>query len=55
MTDVEEVVDDVQTVVVEEKKEIQNEIHPSVKSLWEELKLDVAEFEVWIKAEIAKL
>lgn len=53
MTDETELAIDVAAIDV--KKDIENDAHPVVKSLWAEFKGDVSEFLTWIKAEIEKI
>lgn len=45
----------VETVAADVKKEVENAAHPAIKSLYEEFKSGVGNFEAWVKAEIAKL
>ena len=44
-----------ETAVVDEKKTVQNDIHPVVKSLWAEIGGNLSEFKTWIEAELKKL
>lgn len=37
------------------KKDIENDVHPVVKSLWADFKGDLSEFKAWIVKEAEKL
>lgn len=48
-------IQDAENAVLIEKKELQNDVHPVVKSLWADFKGDLAEFKAWLEKELAKI